>query len=522
MADRRPGRETMDMLAELTGGTALLYSGDGALIAKAGTGPADRELSAGELRSLLGAAAARAVTVDGVTTAVLRLGDDILVLDNRRQIKNKLQFRQIIEESLPYIAQVAGGDAVLFDERGIRVRAAHPDGSPNPGALGVLTHLCRQVMGELRPSVGPSVMAPGATAVRIPLTPEYGLAFNNQHASKQRQRLLDNVGHYRYARYQLEDIVGESPAVAKARNLARDAARSQSTVLITGETGTGKELFAQAIHNLSERAARPFVAINCGAIPAELVESILFGYAGGAFTGSRKTGQVGAFEQANGGTLFLDEISEMPYNLQVKLLRTLQEREVTRVGDNKALAVDVRVIASTNKSLLDLIRDGKFRPDLYFRLNVIEILIPPLRERMEDVLALTDHFMKKFSAMMGKQVQEITPEAMRALCAYNWPGNIRELQNSLEYAFNIIAAGSRSLAPEHLPPGITAGGESGAALSPYDEHMRRAERELVHQALELCGYNKAEAARRLGVNRTTLWRIIARHGLDKPDGTVRF
>ncbi|MDT8901732.1 sigma-54 interaction domain-containing protein [Anaeroselena agilis] len=517
MADRQPTRETMDKLAELAGGAALLYAGDGTPIARAGVYPADREPSLEELRSLLGEDDIRAVAGDGVITVILRLGAGILVLDNRRQVENHLQFRRIIEESLPYIAQVAGGDAVLFDERGIRVRAAHPDGSPNPGALGVLTHLCRQVMSELRPSVGPSVMTPGATAVRIPLTPEYGLAFNNQHASKQRQRLLDNVSHYRYARYHIEDIVGQSPAIAKARNLARDAARSQSTVLITGETGTGKELFAQAIHNLGSRAAQPFVAINCGAIPAELVESILFGYAEGAFTGARKAGQVGAFEQANGGTLFLDEISEMPYHLQVKLLRALQEREVTRLGDNKALAVDVRVVASTNKSLLDLIRDGKFRPDLYFRLNVIEILIPPLRDRMEDVLALTDHFMKKYSAMMGKRVQEITPAAMRALCSYDWPGNIRELQNSLEYAFNIIGAGCRSIAPEHLPPAVTAGGDSDAALSPYDEHMRRAEREIVHRALELCGYNKAEAARRLGVNRTTLWRIIARHGLDKHD-----
>jgi DNA-binding NtrC family response regulator len=517
MTDRHPDQETMDMLAELAGGAALLYGRDGAVLGRAGL--SGRLPPVGELYDLLAGDAVKAVTAeDGVTTVVLRLGENLLLLDNRRQLENKLAFRRIIEESLPYIAQVAGGDAVLFDARGIRVKAVHPDGSPNPGALGILTHLCRQVMSEQRPSMGPSVMTPGATAVRVPLTAEYGLAFNNQHASKQRQRLLDNVSHYRYARYQFEDIVGQSPAIVKAKNLARDAAASQSTVLIAGETGTGKELFAQAIHNLSSRAARPFVAINCGAIPADLVESTLFGYADGAFTGARKAGQVGAFAQADGGTLFLDEISEMPYHLQVKLLRVLQEREVTRVGDAKATPVDVRVIASTNKSLLDLIRAGTFRPDLYFRLNVIAILIPPLRERLEDVLALTDHFMKKYSAMMGKRVQEITPEAMRALCAYTWPGNVRELQNSLEYAFNIVAAGSRSIAPEHLPPAVTAGaGQDGAGLSLYDEHMNRAERELIQQALELCGHNKAEAARRLGINRTTLWRIVNRHGLDTLD-----
>ncbi len=514
----QPDKEAMDRLAGLVGGTALLYGREGQLLARGGAGPMDREPTTGELRSYLAGGAVQAVFADGVTTVVLRLGENVLVLDNRRQVKEKLEFRRVVEESLPYVAQVAGGDAVLFDDRGVRVRAVHPDGSPNPGAMGVLTNLCRQVMTELRPSMGPSVMTPGSTAVRIPLTPEYGLAFNNQHASKQRQRLLDNVRQYHYARYHIEDIVGESPAIAKAKNLARDAAKSPSTVLVTGETGTGKELFAQAVHNLSSRAACPFVAINCGAIPADLVESILFGYAAGAFTGAKKVGQAGAFEQADGGTLFLDEISEMPYHLQVKLLRVLQEREVTRVGDSKALAVDVRVIASTNKTLLDLIRAGTFRPDLYFRLNVIEILIPPLRERMEDLLALTDHFIKKYAVMMGKRVQDITPAAMRAMNAYGWPGNVRELQNCLEYALNVVAVNCRSIGPEHLPPGITAGVRGAdAELSLYEEHMNRAERELVQRALELCGGNKAEAARRLGLNRTTLWRIINRHSLDKAD-----
>jgi transcriptional regulator with PAS, ATPase and Fis domain len=296
--------------------------------------------------------------------------------------------------------------------------------------------------------------------------------------------------------------------------MAGEVAKSPSTVLLTGETGTGKELFAQAVHNLSNRFNQPFIAINCGALPADLVESTLFGYAEGAFTGARKTGQAGAFEQANGGTLFLDEVSEMPFDLQVKLLRVLQEREVIRVGEAKPLPVDVRIIASTNKPLPELITAGRFRMDLYFRLNVFEIVIPPLRERRDDLIALTDFFLKKFSSMFGKSVQEITPEAMNALASYSWPGNIRELQNCLEYAFTVIDKSSRSITPECLPPAIGSYRPAKAQeLSLYDEHMNQTERELVAKALALCGNNKAETARRLGINRTTLWRILKKHRL---------
>lgn len=451
---------------------------------------------------------------DGVFTAVIVIGECALVFDNRSRMEDKLKYQQIIEESLPYIAQVAGGTAVLFDRNGVRFRAIQPDGKPTPGANGVFTRLSQQVMQELRPSLGPSTLSPRATAVRIPLSPDYGLAFNNTYATNQRQRLLDNARQYRYARYHIEDIIGESQSIAKAKQLAREVAKSMSTVLITGETGTGKEMFAQAIHNLSNRYKHPFIAINCGAIPADLVESTLFGYVEGAFSGAKKNGQPGAFEQANGGTLFLDEISEMPYSLQVKLLRVLQEREVTRVGDSKALPVDVRVIASTNKSLHDIVKSGKFRADLYFRLNVFEIVIPPLRERMDDIIALTDFILKKFSSMLGKNVRDITPGAMKSLSAYSWPGNVRELQNCLEYAFNIVDANSPSITLECLPAGIGAIMPDDTSFSLYDEHMNRAEKELVQKALALCGNNKAEAARRLGINRTTLWRIVKKYNLD--------
>lgn len=424
-------------------------------------------------------------------------------------------YRQIIEEALPYIAQTAGGDAVLFDSKGMRIKAVHPDGTPNPGAQGVLTHLCRQVMEEMRPSIGPSVMAPGTTAVRIPLTAGYGLAFNNKHAAKQRQSLLNNVRQYQYARYHIEDIIGESPVITKAKRIAAEAARSNSTILISGETGTGKELFAQAIHNLSNRADKPFVAINCGALPADLVESTLFGYAEGAFTGAKKNGSPGAFEHSNGGTLFLDEISEMPLQLQVKLLRVLQEREVTRVGDTKALPVDVRIIASTNKSLVALIKAEKFRIDLYYRLNVVEIKIPPLRERREDLLAFADFFISKFSSLMGKNVHDITPVALKALADYSWPGNIRELQNSIEYVFNMIDKSTKSILPDHLPATIysAAAREAQTPISLYEDYIKQAEYKLIAATMKRCNFNKTQAAKQLGLNRTTLWRILKRHNM---------
>jgi DNA-binding NtrC family response regulator len=513
------GQAALASLAGFCGGAAYVCDRQGQIIDAFPSPAANQALPAHLISQCVAAAVAGREPVsiemhNGIALVVILFGETALVLDNRRRMEDKLKYQQIIEDSLPFIAQVAGGTAVLFDRHGIRFRAVQPDGKQNSEAEGALTHLSQRVMQELRPSIGPSTLSPSSTAVRIPLTPEYGLAFNNTYAASQRQRLLNNVRQYRFAHYHIEDIIGESPLIIKAKRMAGEVAKSPSTVLLTGETGTGKELFAQAVHNLSNRFNQPFIAINCGALPADLVESTLFGYAEGAFTGARKSGQAGAFEQANGGTLFLDEVSEMPFDLQVKLLRVLQEREVIRVGEAKPLPVDVRIIASTNKPLPELITAGRFRMDLYFRLNVFEIVIPPLRERRDDLIALTDFFLKKFSSMFGKSVQEITPEAMNALASYSWPGNIRELQNCLEYAFTVIDKSSRSITPECLPPAIGSYRPAKAQeLSLYDEHMNQTERELVAKALALCGNNKAETARRLGINRTTLWRILKKHRL---------
>lgn len=514
------GQSILTLLAEFCGGSVTVCDYTGKMIDS--TSP--RKMNQDEYEQVIAdciadsIASREAVSIaskKGLSLVVIKMEKVIIVMDNHKRMEDQRKYQQIIEDALPFIAQVSGGTAVLFDRNGIRFRAVQPDGSKNMEAEGEVTHLSQRVMQELRPSIGPSSLSPSATAVRIPLTPDYGLAFNNTYMVKQRQRLLDNVRQYRYANYHIEDIIGESPLMINAKKLAGEVAQSQSTVLITGETGTGKELFAQSIHNMSGRYNQPFVAINCGALPAELVESTLFGYVEGAFTGARKAGQIGAFEQANRGTLFLDEVSEMPLDLQVKLLRVLQEREVTRVGDSKPIKVDVRIIASTNKPLTELVRAGHFRVDLFFRLNVFEIVIPPLRDRHDDLIALTDFMLKKFSNMLGKKVEEITPEAMKELMRYSWPGNVRELQNCLEYAFNIVDRKSRSITPECLPAQIRSRKHADEpVLSLYEEQISRMERDIVANALVLCGNNKAEAARRLGISRTTLWRLIKKYNLD--------
>lgn len=223
--------------------------------------------------------------------------------------------------------------------------------------------------------------------------------------------------------------------------MAKLAASSVSTVLLNGESGTGKELFAQAIHNASSRRRGPFIAINCGALPRDLIESELFGYDEGAFTGARKGGQLGKFEFANGGTIFLDEIGDMPLETQVKLLRVLQERQITRLGGHKAIPVDIRVIAATNRNLEQLVEQGNFRSDLFYRLNVMSITIPPLRERAEDTVLLTQNMLRKISKKLNKKIVRISTGFFQSIRNYSWPGNVRQLENVLERCINLVDDG---------------------------------------------------------------------------------
>ena len=514
--------ETCKFLAELVQGPVFWCTDEGDVLYKADvvgntTSAMEKQVVSLIRKKLQGTGQRKIQTaaLAGTVFALFFMEGHVLILSRPPGGKQSTTaFRTIIEEALPYIAQVAGGDAVLFDSRGVRFKVVHADGTPNEDAVGLSNEMCQTVMREWRPSMGPSSLSPGATAVRIPLSLEYGVAFNNTFASRQRQRLLNTARQYGYARYHMEDIIGDSLPMTKAKGMTVKAAKTDTTILLTGETGTGKELFAQTIHNLSERAVRPFVAVNCGAVPGELVESTLFGYAPGAFTGANRTGQIGCFEQAEGGTVFLDEISEMPYSVQVKLLRVLQEREIIRVGEGVPRPVDVKIIASTNKSLKTLVDVEQFRPDLYYRLSIFEINIPPLRERPEDIVALVDFYMKKYSSMFGKPICDIRPETMQAMIAYNWPGNVRELRNCMEFAFNLVDSTSHSITPDLLPANIVPkgiGNPNGFSL--YDEHMRHTERELVLRTMRLCGNNQTEAAKRLGLNRTTLWRILKRQGI---------
>ncbi len=318
----------------------------------------------------------------------------------------------------------------------------------------------------------------------------------------------------------LATIVGTSPALQQAVELARKVAATDSTVLLRGESGSGKDLFARAIHFSSRRSAGPWVKVNCGALPENLLESELFGHERGAFTGAVRQ-KPGRFEDANKGTLFLDEIGELPMSLQVKLLQVIEEKTFTRVGGNRPLTVDVRIVAATNRALEDMVGERQFREDLFFRLNVFPVRLPPLRERMSDLPGLVDFFMQRHGASAAK----LTPAALEALQRYSFPGNVRELEHTLERA--LILAGSDAIGPEHLsfarPEALRAGGPAAAGgpawvpeIPAEGLSLEVLERELILKALARAGGNKSQAARLLGLTRRTLYSRMERHGLRTP------
>lgn len=320
-------------------------------------------------------------------------------------------------------------------------------------------------------------------------------------------------------KYTFDEIVTDSSLMKTAVEQAKRAAETPATVLLRGESGTGKELFAHAIHNESSRRNGQFVRVNCAAITDTLLESELFGYVEGAFTGARRGGRKGLFEEAIGGTIFLDEIGELSHSLQAKLLRVLQEKEIIRVGDNQPVSVDVRVIAATNAPLEELIIKGRFREDLYYRLNVVPIVIPPLRHRREDIPKLVSHLIEKHNREFGRHVQAIDPEALGALVEYRWPGNVRELENIIGRAF--IAMGFHDTVIQHrFIPALADGrepiqqeAESDAPVGTLAQVVEAAERATIAEALKQTGGNKTEAARRLGVAPRTLYYKLERYGL---------
>lgn len=309
-------------------------------------------------------------------------------------------------------------------------------------------------------------------------------------------------------RYRLADIVGKSPLMRQIFDLLPLVAASDATVLITGPSGTGKELIARTIHSLGARRKGPFVAINCAAIPETLLESELFGHTKGAFTDARQARQ-GRIAAAEGGTLLLDEIGDLPRPMQVKVLRFLQDREYSPVGSDRTLRANVRVIAATNRDLLAMVRDKQFREDLYFRLNVVQIDIPPLARRTEDVPLLIEHYIKVFREHTSKPIEGIDDEAMAALLAYPFPGNVRELENIIERCFILCQGGL--LRREHLPPNIVASASSQDG--PRGQARQSAMASAIRLALEQCGGNRTRAAAQLGVHRITLLRRMQKLGI---------
>jgi formate hydrogenlyase transcriptional activator len=309
-----------------------------------------------------------------------------------------------------------------------------------------------------------------------------------------------------------EQLIGNSPALESVLEKVERVASTDSTVLIEGETGTGKELIARAIHNISSRCGRSFVKLNCAAIPLDLLESELFGHERGAFTGAIAQ-RVGRFELADKGTLFLDEVGDIPLALQPKLLRVLQEQEFERLGSTRTQQVDVRLVAATNRDLSDMVSRGEFRSDLYYRLNVFPVLLPPLRARREDVPALVTHFVEIFCRRMGKQIEHIPEETMLGLGSYAWPGNIRELQNLIERA---VILSNDGVLPNPLPTATT----QNVIVSPAaGTTLRDSERSLILHTLEAAAWvigGRKGAASRLGLKRTTLIHKMKKLGISRP------
>lgn len=318
-----------------------------------------------------------------------------------------------------------------------------------------------------------------------------------------------------YANYCFDDIIGSSRNLAESIRLAKVAANSTSNVLIYGESGTGKELVAHSIHNASNRRDKPFVSINCSAIPRELLESELFGYEGGAFTGALRKGRIGKFELADGGTLFLDEIGDMPLEMQVKLLRVIQERKITRIGGNNTFDTDVRLITATNKDLLKYSDLGQFRKDLYYRINVLNITIPPLRERKSDIKELVDFFIHKMSSKLNKKVNGISQEALMILEQYDWPGNIRELENIIERAINICDG--EEITKYVLPKELLEGDKilekviehSNQKIEPLDVIEKR----IIERALYATSGNISNTASLLNITRNTVYNKMKKYNI---------
>ena len=381
--------------------------------------------------------------------------------------------------------------------------------------LGLLDELCQfdppppviAMLADEDHSLTRRVMEAGAfdTINALPIVVELRLIIRRAHKFRQAEKELHRLHSMESASWRLHELLGISEDMQQVFALARRIAPCDISVLITGETGTGKELLARAIHRSSSRAAGPFVAFSCANLPETLVEDELFGHEKGAFTGAMMMRR-GRFEAADKGTLFLDEIGDLPLGLQSKLLRVAQERSFERLGSNTARAVNIRLLCATHQKLGEMVAQGKFREDLYYRLNVVQLHLPPLRERREEIPFLAHHFLGRFAQQFGKKVKRFSRLALHVLEEHNWPGNVRELENVVQRA--VVMAEGTTIEVWHLPLGMRRGFERLQSVHSYEEEVRDFKRRLILRTLRECSWRKAEAARTLGVARGYLHRLI--------------
>jgi PAS domain S-box-containing protein len=452
------------------------------------------------------------------------------------KLQQQLELYELIFDSIHNGAIVtdASGYVIHFNRPYGRFLGLDPDAQIGRHCTEVLDNTRMHVVARTgRPEINHSHRVQGQNMVvqRIPIFKEgqvvavFGQVMfkdiRDVHKLARRFSLLESkmrlyeqeLLNLRATRYTLDSIVGQSDAIAALKKEALLAAGNKSPVLITGESGTGKELFAQAIHQAGERKLHPFVRVNCAAIPRDLLESELFGYEKGAFTGALPGGKAGKFELAHQGTMFLDEIGDLPLEMQPKLLRVVEEKEFERVGGNKVIRSDFRLITASNQALEDMLAAGRFRKDLYYRLNVIRLHIPPLRERPEDIVALSRHLLGQLAREADLPVPSIDADARRALAAYHWPGNVRELSSVLERSLASVDGDVIKL--QDLPFHIyrrrrRRSTEKGTSIR---DVQHAAEKEAILFALESCGYNKARAARRLGIHRTQLYKKMKKYAV---------
>jgi two-component system response regulator PilR (NtrC family) len=407
-------------------------------------------------------------------------------------------------------------DLAMPDGSGLEVLAAAKQRSPNTEVVLITAHsTVENAIAAMRSGAYDFVTKPFEPAE---LTALVAKALEKQALVSENQRLRAQVSHHADA-----DVVGRSSAMRQLLELAERIAPTRTTVLITGESGTGKERVARAIHDRSDRRTKPFLVVNCGALPEALMESELFGHEKGAFTGAQSRHR-GLFRDADGGTVLLDEVGELPLNLQVKLLRVLQQRAVRPVGATQETPIDVRLLAATNRDIEQAVQRGSFRQDLYYRLNVIRLVLSPLRDRREDIPLLAERFVRRFAEEMGKEVGGFTPDALRALERHAFPGNVRELENVIERA--VALAAGRSIGLGDLPPEISgSAGEAAPALlslpaqgCQLDEVMNEVERRLLLEALERSGGVRKQAAKLLGITFRSLRYRLQKHALEEGAG----